>query len=129
MREIKFRGKRVDNKKWVYGGISIFEKEAVIFDENDIVNCAYDVKIETVSEFCGITDNNGIDIYEKDICKLYFYDKMTYEVGEVIFDDLEFKLYVKNNDNTRTLRKIGLSHKGFISVMGNMIDNPERLNN
>jgi len=33
-REIKFRGKRIDNGEWVYGGLVIISKRAFIFGED-----------------------------------------------------------------------------------------------
>lgn len=54
MRQIKFRGQRVDDNEWVYGGISIFQNEATIFDCECVVNSAYDVAIETVGQFTGV---------------------------------------------------------------------------
>ncbi len=67
MRQIKFRGKRLDNQEWVYGGISIFEGEATIYDENDMTNSAYDVDINTVGEFTNVDDDSGHEIFEGDI--------------------------------------------------------------
>lgn len=66
MRTIRFKGKRLDNQEWVYGGVSIFENEATIFDENDITNTAYEVDIDTISQFVGIKDIKEVDLYEND---------------------------------------------------------------
>lgn len=49
MREIKFRGKQ---RSWIYGGISIFNGEATIFDENCVgVKPEYIVKVITCRQY------------------------------------------------------------------------------
>lgn len=70
MRTIKFRGKRLDNQQWVYGGISIFEGEATIYDENDMTNTPYEVDINTVGQFTEMKNENDEEIYEGDIVKV-----------------------------------------------------------
>jgi uncharacterized phage protein (TIGR01671 family) len=68
MREIKFRGKRIDNGQWVYGYylvaagmpfISVFGKREPI-----------PVIPDTVGQYTGLKDKKGKEIYEGDIIEL-----------------------------------------------------------
>lgn len=70
MREILFRGKRVDNGEWVEGFYAcVLDTHYIItgrFDSltNGIINSeAYKVDPSTVGRFTGLTDCNGVKIF------------------------------------------------------------------
>lgn len=135
MREILFRGKRVDNGKWVHGFyienelfdgrlepsiIPVDEKGAALYDD-DGYNIEIKVNPETVGQYTGLKDLHGTRIFEADIVKVYDVYCNETVVGVVEFCDGSFHIYDK--DFTSYDRWMYCK----VEVIGNIHDNPELL--
>lgn len=115
MRTIKFRGKDIETSEWVYGDLiqRIGYMPSIMFpyESNGKIKFAETaVKRETIGQFTGLTDKNGVEIYEGDI--LHFSDGSQHVVMwdeyECGFNIVEYGIYL-------------------CEVIGNIHDNPELL--
>lgn len=135
MREILFRGKRMDNGEWVEGflvvgtdrinngkcyilpGISDFS-----YGDNGNrirIGCFVEVDPETIGQFTGLTDKNGKKIFEGDIMK------GPCGIRQIVFEDGSFCLRKQNAICMAEMRTFAFEISTEREVIGNIHDNPE----
>ena len=152
MREILFRGKNVDNGKWVYGSYVEQYGAKEIYLQDGVDEHGFDrhhVIPETVGQYAGLTDKNGKKIFEGDIFK--FLDEVwessytscgteyaSWEIGNygvVGFDEDTARfgfIQYKYNENSvaADFCNNDVEFADFVKeleIIGNIHDNPELL--
>lgn len=124
MRKIKFRAKALANGHWVYGNLIVRGEGHV-----SILNSKSEpwVDPKTVSQFTGLTDRNGKEIYEGDILVYGGQHKHVVEFKHGMFGytlmDGWFLGYGSNPNFTFNPLDKSKEHE----VIGNIHDNPELL--
>lgn len=149
MREIKFRGQRVDNKEWVYGYYYMYpinknpvndHHYIINFEWSDLVagysDLRFEVIPETVGQYIGENDKNGNPIFEGDICPQIFYHNnppskrpkmksITVNLA-VIFSDGKFHL----DEKDMRMSEYGTTYNfrwSNCEIIGNIHSNPSLL--
>ena len=124
MRQILFRGKRIDNGEWVTSD-TIYQcnGEIKLWDEPNRDGFV-EVIPETVGQFTGLLDDNGNKIFEGDILVFALAETPENERSIVVYDDGKFKLKYCNYNYMDDLD--GVTAKRQI-IVGNIHDNPELL--
>lgn len=120
MREIIFRGKRLNDGEWVEGNFvkGCIDDFAYIveFGNKDLCRNYVEVIPETVGQYTGFDDKNGKKVFEGDILKaeIWWEQGGCYPHTETRFIEATFPNMYKN-------------HFEKFEVVGNIYDNPELL--
>lgn len=144
MREILFRGKRIDKNQWVYGSYCYAELlnksgyEHLIIEQS-AEGKSHNVVVESVGQYTGLKDKNGQRIFEGDIVK----NEWCFIKGNSIVRFGEYKSLDSSDDyqcghlgfylehisdfNKRTVRKDIMYFANKCEIVGNIHDNPELL--
>ncbi|HAA6093767.1 TPA: hypothetical protein U0W02_001915 [Listeria monocytogenes] len=144
MREIEFRGKRIDNGEWVYGNLMQFEDSAtfIFADERKgastltyahfIINNMHAIDEKTIGQYTVLKDKNGKKIFEGDIVAFseddfrVFNSQVEYfsEDGYPAFD---IKVPSTYYFDSNVFSEVSMSGLYEIEVIGNIHENPELL--
>lgn len=135
IREIKFRGKRVDNDEWVYGYLAVYtdgscyittkiERNITRYAKGKpsyIISCIeYEVDPKTVGQYTGVTDKDKNKIFEGDL-----YRSDSGYIFEVVYLESEacfVGVPVKEPESWVFLEDVADMER-----VGNKWDNPELL--
>jgi len=113
MRTIKFRGKRINNKQWIYGYFFKTDVGCFVGEFNE----EQQVIPESVGQFTGLLDKNGKEVYEKDIVQYSGINHIVdFYVHAFVFTDM-----------TGIVKVYNLPSPNFIEIIGSTTDTPELL--
>lgn len=118
-REIKFRGKCLDNGEWVYGDLGHRSKVTEYGLSPATTVGRYDVDPATVGQFTGCHDCDGNEIFEGDIVK----NESAGFCGVIKFKDSAFIIDIDKIKGTL----FACLQTGSLEIIGNIHDNPELL--
>lgn len=145
-REILFKGQRKSDRAWIYGNL-LRTDDGIFIIQNHVpyhLLDKYEVLEETVCEYTGLTDINKNKIWENDIV-LIEHSKLDKETDNTVFmpDIIEYARnyfiefvnkgshcgYRCRNKSIHFAISGNTVYNHKITVIGNIFDNPELLQN
>ena len=123
MREILFRGKRTDNGEWETGSLVIIRdgcSDKKVFLADKMTGYHTPVIPETVGQYTGLTDKNGVRIFEGDIV----WNSYNEDYGKVEWDNDTARFIITCSTFTVNFNSVGSEE---LEIVGNVYDNPEHL--
>ena len=137
MREILFRGKRVDKGEWTEGYLfKQWNRTFLLWGMTGDIPNMTEVIPETVGQYTGLTDKNGKKIFEGDIIRAITLDTGSEEIAVVCFgnfidennDDEYIGFYIEFDGIKTTATQLAMEEcKNRIEIIGNIFDNLELL--
>ena len=137
MREILFRGKRIDNGDWIEGYYVktvdyrtdsavhlIIELPSAFYPRGEIAG-EYEINSSTVGQYTGLTDKNGKKIFEGDCFKTYCAGLPVYK--HIVSYYPEHFAFMARCIEMNTVNYLSDYRPSAIEVIGNIHDNPELL--
>ena len=134
MREILFRGKRIDNGQWVEGAFcqkdcdspfgDMVDRPSIIKYEDPFSGFWFQVDPDTVGQYTGLTDKNGRKVFEGDVLDHTIQAEVLTNRGIVAWDSENARWALQLN----TMKPCFYMHNTkAVEVIGNIHDNPELL--
>ena len=128
MREILFRGKRINNGEWVFG--SFVSPNMITAPMGEEIYGSDIVDPETVGQYTGLTDKNGKRIFEGDIVRYRpeYWSYPHHSVVEYCADKWNYPAFdLKDHDYEGNGLQFAHEEGIWLEVIGNIHDNPELL--
>lgn len=123
MKEILFRGQKVDNGEWTEGYLfKQWNRTFLLWGMTGDIPNMIEVIPETVGQFTGLTDKNGKKVFEGDVVEY------AGSCGEIVFAECRGSFFGREKDMycewLSTLPRYGT---GIMEIIGNIYDNKEIL--